>query len=215
MNSVHEKSAFAGRITASVTHEIQNVLAIIKESSGLMEDILAMNPDSVPDQRIGKCIDSIKRQAYRGVTLTSALNGFAHTADHPVSRVNVCGILEELVFLTRRIFTQQGHRVTFAGCDTSFGIETDPVLFQMVLFRTLECLSEIPDVKSPLVVTVFFHDHLHGIKFAHEDSRMTWDDFCAHVKDSALWAEVHDICHLIGITAEMIPPGGLLLHLAP
>ena len=30
--------AFFGRMTAGITHEMKNVLAIIKESSGLMQD---------------------------------------------------------------------------------------------------------------------------------------------------------------------------------
>jgi len=39
------KAAFMGRITASATHDMKNVLAIIKESAGLMEDLIALHKD--------------------------------------------------------------------------------------------------------------------------------------------------------------------------
>ncbi|MCP3901564.1 MAG: sensor histidine kinase, partial [Desulfobacteraceae bacterium] len=43
MDNRDDKAAFFGKITASITHEIQNVLAIIKENAGLMEDFLLIN----------------------------------------------------------------------------------------------------------------------------------------------------------------------------
>lgn len=36
---------FFGKITAGITHEMKNVLAIIKESSGLMEDLILLRPE--------------------------------------------------------------------------------------------------------------------------------------------------------------------------
>jgi len=38
--------AFFGRITAGVTHELKNVLAIVNESSGLMQDLLALSKEA-------------------------------------------------------------------------------------------------------------------------------------------------------------------------
>ena len=37
---------FMGRMTAQATHEMQNILATIRESSGLMEDLLAMGGEN-------------------------------------------------------------------------------------------------------------------------------------------------------------------------
>ena len=38
-----DEIAFFGKVTASITHEIQNVLSIIKESSGLIDDVLSFS----------------------------------------------------------------------------------------------------------------------------------------------------------------------------
>ena len=36
---------FFGKITAGITHEMKNVLAIIKKSAGLMEDIMSLSAE--------------------------------------------------------------------------------------------------------------------------------------------------------------------------
>ena len=62
MENINGKAAFSDKVTASVSHEIQNVLAIIKENAGLMEDILHMNRENLSSSgdRLQKCIESIK-----------------------------------------------------------------------------------------------------------------------------------------------------------
>lgn len=79
---------FMGTILASVTHEMQNVMAIIKESGALADDILKLN--GPPRMRHGDKLDgslvNIQQQVERGRTLMLMLNGFAHAAaDYPES----------------------------------------------------------------------------------------------------------------------------------
>jgi hypothetical protein len=78
-----EKAAFMGRITAGVTHEIKNVLAIIKESAGLMEDLFELSKDHAPPPRekFLRTLTRITEQVRRGVDLATNLNEFAHTSD--------------------------------------------------------------------------------------------------------------------------------------
>ncbi len=75
------ETAFMGRVTAGVTHELKNVLAIIKESAGLIEDILALNKDLAgPHQeKVVRVLSNIRQQVDRGVDLSSRLNAFAHS----------------------------------------------------------------------------------------------------------------------------------------
>lgn len=77
---------FMGRIIASVTHDMQNIIAIIKESGALTDDILKLN--GPPRMRYGKelaaALTNIQQQVERGRKLMFMLNGFAHAAaDHP------------------------------------------------------------------------------------------------------------------------------------
>jgi len=157
MENQNDKAAFLGKVTASITHELQNVLAIIKENSGLMEDYLLMNQTgelSDIEDRLGKCIKTIKNQTYRGVNLTSGLNGFAHTTDRILSSVNIYEITKKLIFITKRLFKQKGVSVSLIECKKTYSITTDPILFQMVIFSAIECLIENFDANSSITLDI-------------------------------------------------------------
>ena len=146
------KPQFMGKITASVTHEIQNVLAVIKESAGLMEDLtMMMNQGhelSGMEEKIATCLGTIKKQAYRGVSLTSNLNAFAHSPDYPVSTFNPAETIKKLLGISERIFRLKGTEISFLEPDSDFSITTDPLAFQMLLFSCLEALTTAVSPKT-------------------------------------------------------------------
>jgi len=74
--------AFLGRILASATHDLQNILAIIKECGALSEDILGMNKISrlKHGDKLASACGAIGPQVERGRTLLIALNSLAHAA---------------------------------------------------------------------------------------------------------------------------------------
>ena len=76
-----ETTAFLGRTTAGVTHELQNVLAIIKESSGLMRDLIFLSDETSDHSRdrFQRSFQTIDNQVNRGVQLLNNLNRLAHT----------------------------------------------------------------------------------------------------------------------------------------
>jgi hypothetical protein len=80
------EKAYLGRITAGMTHEINNVWATILEAAGLMKDLLATGQavSSPLQERLVDVGERIGRQVERGVHLTDRLNQFAHSLDYPV-----------------------------------------------------------------------------------------------------------------------------------
>ena len=77
---------FIGTVLASVTHEMQNVMAIIKESGALTDDILRLNAPLRlrHGDKLDSALENIQEQVGRGRDLMLMLNGFAHAAaDHP------------------------------------------------------------------------------------------------------------------------------------
>ena len=79
----NNEPAFCGYIVAGATHELRNVLAVIKEYSGLLEDIASGGPQALADrhERIERALDSISGQLLRGQEHLGRLNRFAHCAD--------------------------------------------------------------------------------------------------------------------------------------
>lgn len=77
---------FIGSVLASVTHEMQNVMAIIKESGALTDDILKLNEPMRlrHGDKLASALTNIQEQVVRGRDLMFMLNGFAHAAaDYP------------------------------------------------------------------------------------------------------------------------------------
>ncbi len=103
--------AFYGRITAGVTHEFRNVLAIIRESAGLLQDLLCLcDADSLKHRdKWETSLTRISQQVDRGTTLADRLNRFAHSPDLPVAQLDLVDVLDEILFLSRRF--ARGHLV--------------------------------------------------------------------------------------------------------
>ncbi len=92
---------FIGKILSLFTHEINNHLAILKESAGLMEDLIEFG-ESQSKQDSGQYLQishSIHNQVRKTMTLLKYLNRFGHRFDHEISSFNLNESLEELLVL--------------------------------------------------------------------------------------------------------------------
>ncbi|MCP3941727.1 MAG: hypothetical protein GY710_09640 [Desulfobacteraceae bacterium] len=206
MKTRDDATAFFGQVTASTTHEIQNVLAIIKENAGLMEDILLMNPDNLPTllENLKRCIGKTKEQAYRGVDLTSGLNAFAHTTDTFLAPVNVYEIIKNLIFLTKRFFLQKGIKLALTDCNCPPSIMTDPVLFQKILWMCLKCLTETMDLNTNIIITILTPDTGNKIEFRPDDPTLDNGSFNQRLSRSAKWDDLERTCKQINLTPRLI-----------
>jgi len=151
------KAQLFGKLTASATHEFQNVLAIIKESAGLMEDLLTLTPmenAELLEQRLGMPLSTIKKQVTRGVALVSCLNGFAHSTDHARNKVDVQVLLERLVSLSRRLAASTGVELVFEEGPSTLYLDIDAVQLQVCLYYALESLFLVLPARSLITLTL-------------------------------------------------------------
>lgn len=136
--------AFFGKITAGITHELKNVLAIIRESAGLMEDIMSISPEALitHQDKVQNSLNKIKDQVERGVNLTDRLNKFAHSSDETVAKVDLHNTIEQFVALSQR-FARLKNIVMKTDFPKQPGrgavLVTRPIQFQMALFAAIEC----------------------------------------------------------------------------
>jgi C4-dicarboxylate-specific signal transduction histidine kinase len=96
--------AFFGKMTASISHEIKNVLAIINENAGLLEDITLMAERGIPINldRLKTQAERIKNQIRRADVIVKNMNRFAHSVDESLMSVDLAELLEFLAALSRR-----------------------------------------------------------------------------------------------------------------
>lgn len=142
-NPRDRETAFTGRIVAGVSHEFMNVLATIRESSGLMEDLLALDETPFPSrEKVKRSIGIIQAQVRRGMDVGKGLNKFAHSMDDTKTDLVINDVLDQLAFLMDRFVRMKGIQLTVKRFESPVRIQTDPFRFQAVLNACIEhCLA--------------------------------------------------------------------------
>lgn len=71
-----------GRLLASATHDMRNVLAVIRESAGLAQDMvqLAAGADKPADPRVIKALKEAQQQILRGAALAECMEYLAQVS---------------------------------------------------------------------------------------------------------------------------------------
>ncbi len=142
------EARFMGRITAGMTHEIRNVLAIVRESAGLMEDLLSMEAGaSFPHKdRFHRALRAIQEQVERGVDLATRLNRFAHSMDQQLCEVNLGELLEQVGALLRRQARNKKVELRLDPGLPQILVVSDPFRLGMLL---CSCVEHCMDAMSP------------------------------------------------------------------
>lgn len=117
------EAVFMSEVTAAITHDVQNVLAIIQQSAGLMSDLLDLSrKESLKSLGLRKgfpyhdkfktLIGAINEQVDRGTGLSEGLNRLAHAVDARPGPTDAAGLAKLLFSLIGRIARKR--RIAFA-----------------------------------------------------------------------------------------------------
>jgi len=130
---------FIGKIIAGFTHEVKNYLAIIKESAGLIEDLITLGKDTESDSgQYLEIVRSIEEQIEKTNILYRYLNRFAHRMDDQLATFNVNESLEELTALVTRFANQKKITIEKDFHESMPSIYSNPSLLQLVVYTALE-----------------------------------------------------------------------------
>lgn len=131
---------FFGAITASLSHEINNVLAIINELSGLLDDFFqaAEQGASLNVERLKGTTQRIAAQVERGETYVKRLNRFAHTVDSQRALIDVNDTVEAITTLCRRFATLRRVEIQTRFPETSPCLEGSPFEIEHIVFRCIQ-----------------------------------------------------------------------------
>ncbi|MEE4358412.1 MAG: hypothetical protein V2I97_18215 [Desulfococcaceae bacterium] len=104
---------FFGKISASLSHELKNALAVINENAGLLTDLVHMSEKGHPldPGRIKGVGSKVMEKVKHADSIIKNMNAFAHSVDIPVSETDIGETLTLLLALTRRITSNRGIRV--------------------------------------------------------------------------------------------------------
>jgi C4-dicarboxylate-specific signal transduction histidine kinase len=151
---------FFGAITASLSHEINNVLATINELSGLLGDFLvaAENGGELNPERLKRPTERIAAQVKRGQTYVKCMNQFAHTVDHMRTEIDLNETVEAITTLCRRFGTLRRVELEVILPESSPRLEGSPFDAQHVLYRCIDIGLRASQQGDTLHIHVEAHD---------------------------------------------------------
>lgn len=148
---------FLGKLLAGYTHELKNHLAVINESSGLMDDLLEMSEvgDEKLHLRFKKIIGTIGERISSANTMAMYLNRVAHRMDFPLSQCNVNNLLIEELALIERFGAMKNISFDKHLQKEIPSIHCNPSLLQFIIFSLV---SELIEKIASGTVIQFFSD---------------------------------------------------------
>ena len=131
---------FFGKIAASISHEIKNVLAIINENAGLLEDftLMAEQGMAIDPQRLKALSQTLMKQVKRADTIVKNMNRFAHSADASLQTIDLNDLIELLVALSNRTAAMRGITLNPKLNQNPVTIRTSPFLLMNLLWLCLD-----------------------------------------------------------------------------
>jgi C4-dicarboxylate-specific signal transduction histidine kinase len=148
--------AFFGAITASVSHELNNVISIIDQTAGLLGDLLAGAQHGRPlsEEQLERIAVKVKNQTERGVKIIKRLNTFAHSTDEPVREFEVNQLVENLTALTERLAGLKGVNLHAQYLDQPYKLVNNPFVLQQTLFLIIKKLLTRAEKNDSVTVAV-------------------------------------------------------------
>ena len=205
--------AFFGRITAGVTHELKNVLAIINESSGLMQDLLALAKETPSyHDRFQRALTSIKGQVQRGQNLIAKLNQFAHTPDTTVGTVDLFEPAVLLAALSQRFATLKNVALKIIPPEQPVTATLNLVHFQMALFAAIECWLSLAAAGNELSIHLLRMENSCAIRLSCEGALPAGTDPAGALAAAEKWPLLQDLAATLGgtVAIDAHKPGILL-----
>jgi len=130
---------FFGNVSASISHEIKNALAIINENSGLIKDYTVMTEKGLElnPHQVGAKADKITAQVARADAIVKKMNRFAHSIDQERQEINPNNILELMVALFERLAAMKSIRLELSTASESVSITTAPFFLENLVWLCL------------------------------------------------------------------------------
>jgi signal transduction histidine kinase len=148
--------AFFGKVNASISHELKNILAIISEAAGLLQDLTGMvaRGQKIELEMLNTCSQDIVEEIQRGFTTIRQMNTFSHSVDVPLKSVNLIEVLDLMINLAG--FLSFASKVRFDRPQQEAStVSTCPFRLQNLVYHTLVFAFKSVGVDGEILVAVY------------------------------------------------------------
>ena len=132
---------FFGKVTASASHDLSNVLSTIGQFSGLLQDMISgasEGTEVLNPVELRRVAEGIATHLQRGTVLTRRLNRFAHSPDRHVTRIDGIALVDAIVELARRLARLREIQLETDLSSGPIPLSADLFLLQQAIFLAVE-----------------------------------------------------------------------------
>ena len=139
-----ESLRFFGKVVASVSHEIKNVMAVINEKAGLLKDLtlIAEKGQPLDPIRIQTLAEQLKLQIKRGDAIVQNINKFAHSVDEDCGNVDLNELTGLIILLLERFASQMNLTLNLMSPENTVIIKTNPFILELLLWDCIQFVME-------------------------------------------------------------------------
>lgn len=133
------KVSFVGMILESFSHELKNHLSVIRESNGLMHDIMGVG--KMDKEHVGQCREamrSVDRQIDKTISLISFFDGFSRGMKFAGEPCGINEAIDILLLLIHRRMSQRKVTIEKSFSNKVPTIPYNPLDLQFVVFCCIE-----------------------------------------------------------------------------
>jgi len=166
---------FFGKMSASISHEINNVLAIINENAGLLEDFALMADKGVPIEpaRLKTMAGKILAQIQRADIIIKNMNKFSHSVDEGIKRVDLNDLLELVIALSNRFASMRGVTLELNLPTNPLFITTNNFFLENLLCQCLDFAMDAAGQGKTVALNAEIIEKDVVIRFSHLEGLKT------------------------------------------
>jgi len=172
---LHEQElAFFGKITASISHELNNVLSIINEYTGLLNDLCyaVQNGKALDPERIQQISINMAEQIRREQKLIKLLNRFAHRFDAPVLTFELSELVNDIYLVSLRFASMKKVTIEFPTIEDRISITGNPYRIQFVIFLCMQLALENSEINDTIRMNLHKEEEISTITIVSRDKDM-------------------------------------------
>lgn len=167
---IEKPIAFVGKIIADFTHEINNHLALIKESAGLISDICKgkKSIDKKEMPYVIESLDAIENQIHKTVNFINYFNRFAHRMDNLKAAFNINSVIEELFELLKRYSNRKKVNLQYELPSNLHDVKNSPFIVQFAIFYAVDSFLKRSKPNTNIIVTAKEEQNLLKLLIKYE-----------------------------------------------
>jgi signal transduction histidine kinase len=133
---------FFGTVMASISHELKNRIAIIKEQAGLLKDYSAMAEQGrkIDIDRLGRLGQGMTDQVVKADTILKNMNQFAHSVDIMIRPTDLNDLLGLSISLAKHLADLHRISLKLRAADPPVKVTTLPFFLMNLIWLCLETL---------------------------------------------------------------------------